>query len=235
MVYEMSGQRFCNFADPTLDNIRGTGNQAMLDAIIDISHHNGTSLNFGAAKTACILGVIHKATQGLSGADPNFQSNSIRAASLLFGAYHFGDGSDGGLQARFFLTVTQSGPNELIALDLENNPAGPSMTLEEARVFVTVIFDTIGKWPVLYSGHYLKEALGGHPDSVLRNCPLWLAQYGPAAVLPPGWAKWSPWQYTDGGQPGSQSVNGIGHCDRDRFDGDATALPAFWASVSGSA
>jgi len=209
----------------------------MLDSIIDISHHNGISLNFGAAKTAGIQGVIHKATQGLSGADPMFQSNrtSIRAVQLLFGAYHFGDGSDGGSQARHFLSVTQSGPNELIALDLENNPAGPSMTLEEARAFVTVIFDTIGKWPVLYSGHDLKEALGGHPDTLLANCPLWLAQYGPAAVLPPGWTRWSLWQYTDGAQPGSQPVNGIGHCDRDRFNGDAGDLAPFWASVSVSA
>jgi len=217
--------------------MKGTGNQAMIDAVIDISHHNGTSLNFGAAKTAGILGVIHKATQGLSGVDPNFQSNrtSIRNANLLFGAYHFGDGSDGGLQARHFLAVTQSGPNDLIALDLENNPAGPSMTLEEARAFATVIFETIHKWPVLYSGHYLKEALRGNPDSVLNNCPLWLAQYGPTAVLPPGWAKWSLWQYTDGAQPGSQAVPGIGHCDRERFNGDAADLPTFWASVSLSA
>jgi lysozyme len=206
----------------------------MLDSIIDISHHNGTSLNFDAAKASGILGVIHKATQGLSVVDPNFQSNrtNIRNAGLLFGAYHFGDGSDGGLQARHFLSVTQSGPNELIALDLENNPAGPSMTLEEARAFVTEIFNSIGKWPVLYSGHDLKEMLGGHPDTVLAQCPLWLAQYGPAAVLPPGWAKLSLWQYTDGAQPGSQPVNGIGHCDRDRFNGVAADIPAFWASVS---
>ncbi len=207
----------------------------MLDAIIDISHHNGTTLNFGAAKAAGILGVIQKATQGLSGADPTFQSNrtSIRNAGLLFGAFHFGDGSDGGSQARHFLSVTQSGPNELIALDLEGNPAGPSMTLEEARAFITVIFETIGKWPVLYSGHYLKEALEGHPDTVLSQCPLWLAQYGPAAVLPPGWTRWSLWQYTDGAvPPGSQPVNGIGHCDRDRFYGVVGDLAAFWASVS---
>lgn len=32
----------------------------MLDAIIDVSHHNGPNLNFGAAKTAGILGVIQK-------------------------------------------------------------------------------------------------------------------------------------------------------------------------------
>ena len=222
--------------------MKGTGNQAMIDAIIDISHHNGPNLNFGAAKNADILGVIQKATQGLSGVDPAFQSNrsKIRSANLLFGAYHFGDGSDGGLQARHFLEVTQSAANELIALDLEGNPAGPSMTLEEARAFVTVIFETVRKWPVLYSGHYLKEALGGRPDTVLAQCPLWLAQYGPSAVLPPGWAKWSLWQYTDGGQPkieppGSQPVAGIGHCDRDRFNGDAADLPAFWASVSLSA
>ena len=73
----------------------------------------------------------------------------------------------------------------------------------------------------------LKTMLGGHPDSVLAQCPLWLAQYGPSAVLPPGWSAWSLWQYTDGAQPGSQPVNGIGHCDRDRFNGGAADPPDF--------
>jgi lysozyme len=208
----------------------------MLDTIIDVSHHNGPNLDFGAAAAAGIQGVIQKATQGVAGADPSFSANrtGILAAGLLFGSYHFGDGSDGGAQANHYLSVANPASNELVALDLEDNPAGPSMTLEEARAFVTTIFNTIGKWPVLYSGHTLKAMLGGHPDAVLANCPLWLAQYGPSAVLPPGWNAWSLWQYTDGAQPGSQPVNGIGHCDRDRFNDSVADLPTFWGSVSPS-
>jgi len=92
-----------------------------------------------------------------------------------------------------------------------------------------VIFETIRKWPVLYSGHDLKEALGGHPDTVLQNCPLWLAQYGPTPVVPSNWTKWTLWQYTDGGhgQP-PHEVKGIGRCDRDTFNGTLAELKSLW-------
>jgi lysozyme len=205
-----------------------------MDAVIDVSHHNGANLQFASAAAAGIMAAIQKATQGTTGVDPTFQGNrtAIKSANLLFGSYHFGDGSDGGAQAQHFLSVANPQGNELIALDLEGNPSGPSMTLEEARAFVTSIHSSIGKWPVLYSGHDLKELLGGQADAVLSNCPLWIAQYGPVAVLPPGWSAWSLWQYTDGMIPNPTSVNGIGHCDRSRFNGNTQGLSAFWASVS---
>jgi lysozyme len=209
----------------------------MLDVVIDISHHNGLNLDFKAAAGSGIRGVIHKATQGLAGQDPRFADNkkAILAAKLLFGSYHFGDGSDGGAQAIHYLSVAKPAANELMALDFESNPGGPSMTLEEGRAFVTTTFNATGKWPVLYGGHTLKELLAtGHVDPVLTNCPLWLAQYGPTAVLPLGWSSLSLWQYTDGSQPGSQPVPGIGHCDRSRFNGNDADLLAFWASVSPS-
>jgi lysozyme len=207
----------------------------MLDVVIDVSHYNGQHLDFAAAAGAAVAAVIHKTTQGTKYVDPMLGVNrpAIISAGLLFGAYHFGDGSDGGDQARFFLDTVQPLPGQLVGLDFESNPAGSSMTIEEARAFVTEIHDSIGKWPVLYSGHDLKGALGGTADSVLSNCPLWLAQYGPSAVLPPGWSSWSLWQYTDGQIGNPSPVTGIGHCDRDRFVGNAVAdLRAFWASVS---
>ena len=206
----------------------------MPDVVIDVSHHNGGNLNFAQAAQSGILAAIQKATQGTGYADPTFAANrqAIKAAGLLFGAYHFGDGSDGAAQAQHFLSVANPQTNDLVALDLESNSAGPSMTLEEARAFVTVIHDRINKWPVLYGGHTLKDLLNGQPDQLLAQCPLWLAQYGPAAVVPPGWPTWSLWQFTDGMVPAPNSIAGIGHCDCSRFAGNALALVAFWATVS---
>jgi lysozyme len=207
----------------------------MFNGIIDVSHWSGYNLDFAEAAGAGIRGVIHKSTQGIGYIDPMYESNRQKAltAGLLFGAYHFGTGEEGGSQADFFLQKVGPQPNELLALDFEPNIGGPSMTLEEARAFVMVVHDKTGKWPVLYGGHYLKEHLGSQPDAVLSRCPLWLAQYGPVAVVPTGWSTWAIWQYTDGiAGPNPQPVPGIGHCDRDQFIGDADNLPSFWASVS---
>jgi len=65
------------------------------NCVIDISHHNGTSLRFDRAKSDGILGIIQKATQGKTYVDATFKKNkkAILAEGLLFGAYHFGDGS----------------------------------------------------------------------------------------------------------------------------------------------
>ena len=72
--------------------------------VIDISHHNGNP-DFGQAAAAGIVGVIHKATQGLTYKDPMYLTNRQKAtdAGLLWGAYHFGTGGDGSDQATSFL------------------------------------------------------------------------------------------------------------------------------------
>jgi hypothetical protein len=43
------------------------------------------------------------------------------------------------VQAKHFLEVVQPGDDTVIVLDFESNPAGPSMTLEQAHAFVTHI------------------------------------------------------------------------------------------------
>ncbi len=205
----------------------------MYEGIVDISHHQ-MNPDFVAAAAAGVGAVIHKATQGTSEVDPTYSTNrvSAKAAGLMFGSYHFGTGADGGAQANFFLNTVGPIAGELLALDFEENPAGSSMTLEEAKSFVTAIHDRLGIWPVLYSGHTLKDILGNRPDPVLANCPLWLAQYGQTAVLPIGWSKWTLWQWTDGAIGKPIPVPGIGHCDRDRFTDEVDDLATFWDSVS---
>src|SRR6185437_481601 len=115
------------------------GRQA--NCIIDISHHNGINLDFKKAKSTGVLGVIQKATQGEDYIDATFKSNrsATLKAGLLFGAYHFGTGSNGVAQADHFLDVVKPDESTVVVLDFESNPTGPSMNLEEARAFVTHI------------------------------------------------------------------------------------------------
>src|ERR1700694_3988809 len=129
-----------------------------LNAVIDISHHNG-NVNLVDAKAAGIVGVINKANQGVSYLDPLYSANRQKAADagLLWGAYHFATGADGVMEAECFLNTVQPDAQTLLVLDFEANPQGSSMTLEEARVFVTHVHDSIGRWPGLYGGYYLKQ------------------------------------------------------------------------------
>ncbi len=146
----------------------------MINTIIDISHYN-TIQSFTNASQAGILGVIHKATQAFGYFDPTFNQNreKVVAAGLLFGAYHFGVAGDAVAQADFFLSKV--GKDTLLVLDFEGNPQGHDMSLVEAEQFVHYINQVTGRYPGLYSGHAIKEALSNagitQPDHTeLSNC-----------------------------------------------------------------
>lgn len=210
---------------------------APLNVVVDISHHNG-NVNFVKAKAAGIIGVIQKASQGQGNVDPTYKTNKTKAttAGLLWGAYHFATGSDGVKQANHFLSVVGDDPKTLLVLDFEPNPTGPSMNLEEARAFVTHVKELTGRFPGFYSGHYIKQLLGTNSDPVLARCWFWLAQYGNTVVVPPNWPTWTMWQYTDGAVgPEPHKVDGIGRCDRDKFNGSEAQLRKLWGVHYGAA
>jgi lysozyme len=202
-----------------------------LNVVIDISHYNGSRINFTKVAEAGIIGVIHKATQGQAGVDNLYGSNKKKAldAGLLWGAYHFGTDSDGVLQAAHFLDTVGDTKDTLLALDFEHNPTGPSMSLTEARAFITHINEVTGRFPGFYSGNDIKDALGATVDPLLANCWFWLAQYSRTPVVPPTWPTWTFWQYTDGNfghKP--HDVPGVGPCDRDTFNGTEENLKKLW-------
>jgi lysozyme len=195
-----------------------------------LSHFNTVS-SFETVKSAGIVGVIHKATQGTTMIDSHYHArkSSALAAGLWWGAYHFGTGGDGTAQAKYFLSVVEPGPNDLLVLDLEENPGGAGMTLAEAEDFVKYVEAETGRWPGLYGGSYVKELLGNNKETALAFCWFWLSEYGPTARVPAAWDTWTLWQYTNGvvGPP-PHSVAGIGNCDRDMFNGDMDGLKKLW-------
>jgi lysozyme len=211
----------------------------VLNCVIDLSHHNG-DVDLAKAAADGIVGVIHKATQGIGFKDSLYANNKQQAkdAGLLWGAYHFGDGSDPVKQADHFLDTVTPDPQTLLVLDFEPNtlqvagPAGQTMTLAGAEAFVNRVNDRLGRFPGLYSDpSFLKEALGTKPNQVLANCWLWIAQYTltTAPSVPKNWSSWTMWQYTDG-KNGSEprTVRGVGKCDRNRFNGELTGLQQLW-------
>jgi lysozyme len=101
-------------------------------------------------------------------------------------------------------------------------------TAAQAAAAVVMVKSVTGRLPVLYTGRYVLSS----PNSMLSQCPLWLAEYGSRPICPPGWSQWKLWQHTDGRVgSGPMTVPGIGPCDRSRFAGTVDELRAWWPTA----
>lgn len=135
-----------------------------LNGVIDISHHNANP-DFQQAAASGIVGVIHKATQGLTYKDPMYTTNRQKAldAGLLWRAYHFGAGGNGAGQVDFFLGTVNPGPDTLLVLDHEPNTQGATLSLDDASAFVDGVNTKAGRFPAVFgesdqlSNHRLKR------------------------------------------------------------------------------
>jgi lysozyme len=198
----------------------------MINTIIDLSHHNNCDLP--TIQNAGIVAIVHKASQGAAFIDPQYAARKQQALAMgfLWGSYHFGTGVDVMDQVSNFLrSVGTLAPNELLALDFEPNPGGMSMTLDQAHQFVTLIQNELGFWPMIYGGYTIRASIGTNPDPILANCPLWYARYAAAPYGIPHqvWPSYTLWQYSDLG-----TVDGVGPCDRNWYQGTTDDLTAAW-------
>lgn len=202
----------------------------LINAVIDLSHWN-QDIDFRLTKENGIVGIIHKATQGVKYVDPEYtkRKKAAEKEELLWGAYHFGVGEKSGKdQAEHFLETIGDSSNILLALDIEENKDGKSIMPKQAEDFVNRVYLVTGRLPLIYgSPSFLKD----FATPTLTECPLWLAKWGTKLTLPIGWRNWTLWQYTDG-QTGAKphEVEGIGKCDRNKFNGTLKELREFWLS-----
>lgn len=193
--------------------------------VIDISHHNGIN-SFAAIKAAGIVGVIHKATQGLHMVDQKYAPRRQAAldAGLLWGSYHFATGDDVDLQVKHFFDTAEPDENTLMALDHEPNQ-GNELDLDGAQAFLESARDQLGRKLVLYSGNLIKEQLGADDNEFFGSHRLWLAQYGPVPRPQASWDKAWLWQYSEHG-----TVSGAtGAINLNSYAGTDEALKAEWA------
>jgi lysozyme len=123
-----------------------------INVVIDLSHHQEI-VDFKKIKEDGIVGVIHKATEGLTFVDKMYaeRRDQARDAGLLWGAYHFGVGADASDQADFFLNTAKTDDETLVVLDYEPNVTGPTMTLSQAREFIDHLSEVVGRFPGMYS------------------------------------------------------------------------------------
>lgn len=204
--------------------------KTMPNLVIDLYHGDpiDPSNGFHAMKGAGLKGIVHKATDGLHGVDGEYFSRRGRAnnVGLLWGAYHFGQNADGEAQAVHFLDTANPDDKTLVCLDWESPLRGrPAMSVSQAENFVQKVKDSLGRWPVLYSGRsFLVEHHVGL-SSPLANCKLWVARYNSVmGKVPSPWTDWVLWQYADSGsEPGVK-----GAVDVDRFNGSPEELVSKW-------
>jgi lysozyme len=204
--------------------------------VVDL-YHNDTVSSFQQAADSGIWGIIHKATTGATGTDPEYANRRQPAldAGLLWGAYHWGTNADVQDQVDNFLALAQPDANTLVALDFEETD-GNQMTLDQARQFLTLVAEAIGRKPVLYCGGLFKTDMGSTNDPFFGSHRLWLAQYGTNPVPQASWSTYWLWQYADSttgltpnqvpGIPGDSD----GNLDCNSYGFTKEQLHAEWAS-----
>ncbi|SEF13969.1 lysozyme [Burkholderia sp. WP9] len=209
-----------------------------IDVIVDLNHDN--DFDADKAKKAGIAAIIHKASEGATFKDPMYKERKDAAlkAGLLWGAYHFSSARSVASQVDNFLGAVEwdaagvDNNRTLLCLDFEPSTSGPDMSLDQAHEFVTLVRKRTGRWPMIYGGNMLRDAIQPHgADPILKNCPLWYARYRdrPIGIPEETWPQFVLWQYTDGNAgPLPHDVNGLGHTDRNCFAGSTEEFMRSW-------
>ena len=126
-----------------------------------------------------------------------------KALGLKWGAYHLARPGNPIDQANNFIDFAEPGPDDLIALDIEENNSEKWMSLDDAEIFVRHIKTRLGRWPVLYTNGATALHIAENRDryGLLSRLPLWYARYKPAIGLhfPKGhWQTYTLWQFSAG-------------------------------------
>ena len=134
-----------------------------------------------------------------------FQTRKIvaKAIGLKWGAYHLGRPGNPVEQANNFIDFAEPGPDDLIALDIEENDAEKWMSLDDAEIFARHIKTRLGRFPVLYTNGVTAAHIAENRDryELLSRLPLWYARYKPEIGLhfPKGnWQTYTLWQFSAG-------------------------------------
>lgn len=124
-----------------------------------------------------------------------------KAMGLKWGAYHLARPGNPIDQANHFLDFAEPGPDDLVALDIEENDPAKWMSLADAEEFARHIMRRIGRYPVLYTNEataaYIADNRSQYP--LLARLPLWYARYKPEidTHFPKGnWESYTLWQFS---------------------------------------
>jgi GH25 family lysozyme M1 (1,4-beta-N-acetylmuramidase) len=123
-----------------------------------------------------------------------------KSLGLEWGAYHLARPGNPMEQANHFIDFAQPGPDDLVALDIEDNDPEKWMSFEDAEEFARHIKRRIGRYPVLYTNGNTAQFIADNRDRypLLSRLPLWYARYKPEIGMhfPKGnWENYALWQF----------------------------------------
>lgn len=177
---------------------------------VDISHHQVGNIGWIALREAGVRWMYHKATEGETYKDPNYERRRSEARSngMPFGAYHFARPSSGDArrEARFFIGVAAPLEGDLRpCLDLEVNE-GMSMSAvrQWADDFCSEVERMTGVIPVIYTPYTLS-------DELEKRAIFWVPRYNNDNHPPE--RRWDIWQFSNGAFGVPNKVPGLGHVD----------------------
>ena len=167
---------------------------------LDISHHQNDAGKIEWGKVKGYEFVYVKCTEGTSYVDPKYKENraAIRSKGLLFGAYHFANGTDAMAEANHFLAnVGDLQEGEIVVLDYETkvlkDPAAWSL------VWLQRVESKLGFKPMLYTYDAMLRAYDWSKVSNNNN-GLWAARYSLLSPNTGSWPFWAIWQYSSKGK-----------------------------------
>lgn len=132
-----------------------------------------------------------------------FQTRKVvaKALGLKWGAYHLARPDNPVGQANNFINFAKPGPDDLLALDIEDDDPTKWMSLEDAEEFVRHVHRRIGRFPVLYTNGKTAKHIADNKYKyrLLSRLPLWYARYKPdiGVHFPMGnWQGYALWQFS---------------------------------------
>ena len=217
---------------------------------IDVSHWQGTGINWTSVKNSGRSFAWCKASEGTGYTDNTFVTNQVnaKAAGVLVGAYHFARyDQDLGIagaeaEAQHFWNVAKNyikngGTYLMPVLDAENvsSTSGPS----QAGYTKTTFSQWVNAWatnlvataasngvvvkPVLYTGTSFASTWLN--STVTNNFTPWLASWNgadPTTGSPSATSPWSTWVFWQ--YTDAASVTGAGTVDGDVFNGTSASI-----------
>lgn len=124
-----------------------------------------------------------------------------KALGLKWGAYHLARPGNPIEQADNFIDFADPAPDDLLALDIEDNDPAQWMSLEDAEEFVRQVHRRVGRFPLLYTNDSTARHIADNRGRyrLLSRLPLWYARYKPEIGLhfPKGhWESYALWQFS---------------------------------------